>query len=290
MLAAGVPRREIERTRRENDRLRPGCYVPPGLEPWDRYRALCLAVLANLAPSAALTGPSAAALLEVPLPGGPPPWVTVRGVPRGRYGDYVRVLNGPAAATLVDGVRLVEPAVVVADCARLINARDALIVADALLHEGRCAPVELQRVGEQSRGTRGAARVRWIAQHADALAESPGETWTRLVLAGLGYAATSQVVVSDGDFRARVDFMLADGRTVLEFDGAVKYRGPEAAVVETVMSEKERQAFLESLGHVVLRIIWRQLVDPAMIDRRLRFAGAVPDLARRASVIPPRRR
>ena len=127
------------------------------------------------------------------------------------------------------------------------------------------------RVAKEFSGRRGAHRVRWIAEHVDPAAESPGETWTRIVLQMLGYSPRSQVVVGDGERTARLDFLLEDSRTAVEFDGLVKYAG-----VADVASEKDRQAWLESLGYVVVRILWKHLTDPDQIARRLRQLGVTP--------------
>jgi hypothetical protein len=199
----------------------------------------------------------------------------VRNIARGRYGRDVRVLNGVVDSLMYDGVLIAEPAVVAADCARLLPARDALICADALLHERRLDLDELHRHAVESTGTHGASRIRWIATHADPAAESPGETWSRTVLRDLGFAPRSQVTVGDEVTALRVDFLL--GSVAIEFDGSVKYREPEGTTtVGKVLAEKERRALLQSLGFTVLEIIWRQLHDPARLLARLQWAGAQP--------------
>lgn len=277
LVSAGATPREIRAFKKQHARLRPGIYVPKDMDPVAAFRVRCAAVLKALQPGAMLTGPAAAAILELPIPGSPPKTVAVRGIPRGEYGSDVQVINGGADSFEYKGLRLARPAVIAADCARILSARDALIAADALMHEGLCTVAELEANAARSARTRGVRRVRWQSEQADPLAESPGETWTRILLGQLGYEFSSQVRIVHGDFSARLDFLLADGRTVVEFDGAIKYRGPdEESVVTIVMTEKERQAFLEALGYVFVRVIWKQLDNPQMIDRRIRFAGGVP--------------
>ncbi|MEZ5186921.1 MAG: hypothetical protein R2720_14355 [Candidatus Nanopelagicales bacterium] len=277
LIAAGATTSEVRSLTASLERLRPGVYVPKGTDPRDVYRMRCEAVLNSLGSGAMLTGPAAAAVLELPIPGRPPTTVAVRGIPRGEYGSDVLVVHGDTDGFECKGLRLSHPAVVAADCARLMSARDALIVSDALTHEGICTVAELRDNAARSARTRGAARVRWQSDHTDPRAESPGETWTRLVLGQLGYECASQARVVDGEFSARLDFLLIDGRTAVEFDGAIKYRNPNGeAVMSAVMGEKERQALLEALGHIFVRVIWKQLTNPEMIDRRLRFAGAAP--------------
>ena len=152
------------------------------------------------------------------------------------------------------------------------------MVTDAALHNNLCTLNDLRSLTANLRGTHGVGRVRWVIDNADPAAESPGETWTRLVLHGLGYAPRSQVEIRVRDFVARVDFLL-DKDLVVEFDGALKYQGPEA------MNEKRRQARLEAMGYRVLRVVWEQLSDPNTLDRRLRAAGAERSSRRRPSLL-----
>lgn len=276
LVTAGATPREIRAFKKQHARLRPGIYVPKDMDPVAAFRMRCAAVLKALQPGAMLTGPAAAAILELPVPGPSPETVAVRGIPRGEYASDVQVINGSADSFEYKGLRLARPAVIAADCARILSARDALIVADALTHEGLCTVAKLKANAARSARTRGVQRVRWQSEQADPLTESPGETWTRIVLGQLGYEFSSQVRIVHGEFSARLDFLLADGRTVIEFDGAIKYRGPDDKPVTIVMTEKERQAFLEALGYVFVRVIWKQLDNPQMLDRRIRFAGGVP--------------
>ena len=152
-----------------------------------------------------------------------------------------------------------------------------MILADAALHEQLCTVADLESAVTGSRHARGAARARWVRDHADALSESPGETWMRMLAHELGYETTSQFEVRDGDFVAFIDLMLTDGRTGLEFDGLVKYRKPtEDHAANTVVREKLRQGRLEELGFQLLRVVWVQLSDPVAFDRRIRAQGVRP--------------
>nr|WP_255427513.1 DUF559 domain-containing protein [Yimella sp. cx-51] len=56
--------------------------------------------------------------------------------------------------------------------------------------------------------------------------------------------------------RYRVDF-LVDERTVVEFDGAVKYGGANGR--QALVSEKEREDALRRAGYAVIRIVWADL-------------------------------
>jgi very-short-patch-repair endonuclease len=271
LIDSGASRGEIQSLCKDSEKLRPGVWIPKDMDPWGRYALLSRAVLDDLQPKAMLTGLTAACLLDMPRPQAPPTQVFVRGIPRGAYGRDVKVTGDEVAANVHDGLRMAEPAVMVADCARWSSARDCLSIADRATHQGLCGVEDLARVAENFHGRRGVDRIRWVAAHADPAAESPGETWTRIILKMLGYAPRSQVVIRHAGKTARVDFLLEDGRTVVEFDGLIKY-----AEVAEVASEKDRQAWLESRGYVVVRILWKHLLNPEQIALRLRRLGAVP--------------
>ena len=216
----------------------------------------------------------------------------MRGVMRGGYGRGVKVVAG-GQAVLVDnrGTRVTSVAWTVADCARLLSRRDALIVADAALHLGLCSIAELEAVVAAMGRAKRVGRLRWVIANADPRAESAGETWMRMVVKDLGYSVVSQFgVVADGH-RHRIDLLLEGSRVGLEFDGFIKYdradEDPEEVVARTVVEEKRRQARIEGLGYRLLRVLWEQLFDPRGLDRRIRHAlgDAVPRTLARAK--PP---
>lgn len=272
LILDGMARAELDERCRNSIRLRRGIYARSDSDPEWIYSLRCKAALEYLQPGAALAGPTAAFWWQLPLPE-LPQQIILRGVPRGSYGWGTRVLNGPAFTTEHQGERTTVPAQIAIDCARLMNRRDALIIADALLHEGKCTSEDLESMIAMHPRTRGIRRARWVAANADGMAESPGETWARMTVRDLGYEVTSQVRIEDGGFVAVVDLLVEGGPVILEFDGALKYRSSTDA---TVVREKVREGRLEELGYRVLRVVWPQLNDPAALDRRLRAAGVKP--------------
>ena len=94
--------------------------------------------------------------------------------------------------------------------------------------------------------------------HVDGRSESVGESRLRFALAVAGITLEPQVVVTDevGDFVARVDFLVAGTRVVVEFDGKVKYGYGGADVL---MAEKRREDRLRRLGYAVVRVTWADL-------------------------------
>lgn len=246
---------------------------------WSLYAQRCFAALDRLQPGATLAGPSAAALLNAPLPA-VPRGVYVRNIPRGRYGAHLVVLP-PGPALDFDGVLVSDPARVAADCVRMLPPRDALIVADALLAGGWCSTQDLAQVAADLCGTTKVQRVRWLAAHADPRAESPGETWSRLVLANLGYEVVSQHHVQLHQREAWLDLLIAGTFIAVEFDGKDKY---ERYGAHKIVAEKLRDGDLEEIGYRLLHVVWSQLHNPGQLDRRLRCAGGRP--ARRPVPLP----
>lgn len=280
LRASGVSAAEIQRIRRHESPLTWGVYAEHGLEQQARYLLKCRAVLRRLQPSAALAGPSAAAVWELPIPGDPPDDVYVRNIPRGAYARDVLVL--PEAPTEVVGdLNVTSPLWTAVDCAKLLSSRDGLIVADAALAGSLCTVDELVAAAHSIKGRPGAARARWIAENVDPLSESPGETWARSLVRQLGYDVRSQAFVTDGHREAWLDLLLDDGRTAIEFDGLIKYKKRGLA---KVIQEHLRDGDLEAIGYNLLHVIWQQLFNPLQLDRRLQFAGAVP--IRRARLLP----
>jgi hypothetical protein len=272
MLASGSTHADLQKVRRTAQRLTWGAYADEDIEGIERYAATCRAVMSRLQPSAALAGPSAAVFYDLPLAGEVPSKVYVRNIVRGRYAEDIQVMSDGPASDL-GGLRISSPEMTVLDCARELSSRDALIVADAALAAGLCSQSQLAALAYDCAGRKGARRMRWVAEHADPLAESPGETWTRLLVTTLGYDVTSQVRVSHRDREARLDFLVDGTLVALEFDGAINYQ--RRGVVK-VIAQLLRDGDLQELGYQVLHLVWSQLLKPQQLDARLRYAGASP--------------
>lgn len=130
------------------------------------------------------------------------------------------------------------------------------------------------------------ARPRTAAERSfdavDPLAESVGETRTRIILLDAGFSVRSQVGFQDSaGFVGRVDFHV-DDCVIVEFDGLLKYGGDggQAALV----AEKAREERLTRLGYEVVRLVWVDLDDPPEIVRRVRRARSVAR-ERRAALV-----
>jgi len=85
-----------------------------------------------------------------------------------------------------------------------------------------------------------------------------------------------------GTWLARSDFGWKERGVLGEFDGRIKYTGPQDEVARAVMAEKDREARLREAGWVVVRWGWEDLRDPAALRRRIEaaFAQARPEKIR----------
>ena len=125
-----------------------------------------------------------------------------------------------AHVTEVRGLRVTTPLRTALDLACSEEHREAVVALDDLLHRGLVGRDELLLALEHHPRRRGRRAAAAAIEAADALAESPGETLCRLVLAQLGAPAPvlQQGFVVEGR-RVRVDFWFPEQGVVLEFDG-----------------------------------------------------------------------
>jgi very-short-patch-repair endonuclease len=148
----------------------------------------------------------------------------------------------------------------VVDLARHRGFREGVVLTESALRQKLTTKPEIERVQADCRGwpfTRHAARALAVAGNDT---ESVGESLTRAVLAELGLHPKAQANIyrEDGVWIARVDFLFADQRVVVEFDGRVKYDDPDA-----LWKEKLREDALREAGYQVIRLTWAQLMGPA---------------------------
>lgn len=116
-----------------------------------------------------------------------------------------------------------------------------------------------------------------VLQLADGLAESVGETRTRLMCRRERIPAPTpqfEIRHPSGRVAGRVDFAWPERRVMLEFDGLQKYhryRRPGESIEEMVIREKRREDLLRELtGWLMIRLIWRDLERPQATADRIR--------------------
>lgn len=200
----------------------------------------------------------------------------------GRASQHIRIHGsppGPLEATEIDGIPVTSVARTVVDLSRADGFRAGVCAADYALRQKLITPQEFQLELAQHRGRKSVAVARDVAEFADPLAESPGESLSRCVIRTLpGIPAPTlqkRHFDRDGELIARTDFSWGDGAVAGEFDGKVKYTrdaefGGEPS--DTVWKEKQREDRLRDLGVVVIRWIWAMLYRPEEF-RRLLLTG-----------------
>ena len=170
---------------------------------------------------------------------------------------------------VVDGYPVTGLARTVVDCARMLAAHRALVIADSALRRGLTADA-LAVALHLGAGSRGIRQAREVLALSDANAESPGESWLRLVVVqgGLPYPEL-QIPIDTHLGRKYVDLGWRELQVAVEFDGRVKYETASGGASLAFYDEKRRQDALEELGWVVVRVMWEDLHQPDALVTRL---------------------
>lgn len=170
----------------------------------------------------------------------------------------------------------------VVDCARFGGFVEAVIIGDSALFKGANLEV-MNSMVESLSGKPGARKARKVLAALNGLAESPGETRTRLFLAAEGLPEpVLQLWITDNFTRYRADFAWPEIKLILEFDGNYKYYEfrPTAAVLR---DERQRENLLIEQGWRIIRIEWHHLANPHDLLRRVNAAMEAASRAARLS-------
>ena len=185
--------------------------------------------------------------------------------------------------TSCEGVPTTTIARTVADLGRQYGVASAVVPLDFALHHHLVTEAELFEVLLACWTWPGIRKANRAVSLADARAESPLESLSRLVLRRLGIPPpTLQLEVADerGAFVGRADFGWEERGVVGEADGLGKY-----AEREILRAEKERQERLEQLGLVVVRWNWTDVTQrPLALKQRVNRAFERADSLRRSGV------
>lgn len=264
-------------------RARSGCFVDgrllTGASPETRHSLTARAVSRGYRQPHAISHVSALVVHGLPLLNITADVVhltlTGPGFPRTLRGLRVHPELPNSVARQRDGDRVVHPAMAIVQSAALAGITAGVAAADAALYAGQVTRNDLEVALRVARLGPGRADARAAVDLADGLAESPGESWARVLFVSLGLPTVEpQVVIRDerGRFVGRVDFLFRAQRTIVEFDGLIKYGGADGR--QALIDEKRREDALRSLGYQVVRLTWRDLHDPALVERLIRAAFA----------------
>jgi very-short-patch-repair endonuclease len=188
-----------------------------------------------------------------------------------RGGVVTHPLPSGEKPLVVHGVRSITTETALAQVAATSGVKAGVAALDAALHNSLVTRAGVEEAAARlTLGPRAQGRFERALSLADADAESPGESLTRLLLTGLGFRVRSQVNIRDASgFVARVDFLVGD-RVVVEFDGLVKYEGAQGR--EALAREKRREDRLRAAGYEVVRLTWADLARPDHVARLVREA------------------
>lgn len=271
LVAAGVSQAELRWALRGGKvtSVRRGVYIVGGQQHADPQRRHALALLAEqkVNPGLVACSTSAAVVLGLPTPSGPPaePVLTAArkrsNVSGRRSGRLTREALLPAGDvwSLRSGLRVTSPLRTVLDCAREWDRPWGLAIADAALRHGTVKPEELRAAAAERAGIPGGRRALWVAEHARRLAESPLESVVRALILLAGFPEPAlQVWLNTRQGNARVDLLDERHRLVIEADGRVKYQHPD-----DLWAEKRREDAIRELGYAVIRFTMPDAADPA---------------------------
>jgi hypothetical protein len=270
LVSAGISAKQIRTKvgRGELVRLDHGIYAPADrVEPLRATArgALALraaATLAPLGPEAVASHHTAARLQGLALLGRVPAGIAITKTPGSgsrKSWQGVRVHNAALPAGHIGhcyGVPVTAAARTVLDLARASPFRAGVVAADCALRHKLTTKAELQAVVEDCRRWPGIKQAAEVAGFADALAESPLESISRVAFRDCGLPPPQLQVELDADgfFIARVDFYWKKFRTVAEADGEMKYENSFEATYQL-----RRDAELRDAGYEVVHFGWHDI-------------------------------
>jgi hypothetical protein len=163
-----------------------------------------------------------------------------------------------------EGVRVTTLDRTVWDVAALEKVKDAVACLDAMASAGQLTDHVLRRITGSATGRWGSRRVRRALSLVDGRAQSPPESWVRVVchLAGLPAPVPQFLVIEGGVFLGKVDLAWPEAKLVVEYEGPHHF---DAAQME---ADDARYAALRAAGWTVIRLANADLRDlDAVVDR-----------------------
>lgn len=201
-----------------------------------------------------------------------------------------RCIPCPEDVVVRDGVHISTAARAVVETATISPVEAGVVMADAALHHDLVSWSDLCAAADSMPSWQGSRRAGRVIDLVRVGAESPGETRLRLLMRRERLPEPElQVPIHDdrGHPVGRVDFLFRAQRTIVEFDGMMKYGLGGGDPATALAREKEREDRLRELGYEVVRITWADLAHPGAVAARIRAAFA-RTAARRATYRRPR--
>jgi hypothetical protein len=165
----------------------------------------------------------------------------------------------------VGGIRTTTPARTALDLARREPLDPAVAAIDALLRATRTKVADVELLAARHQGDKGIRNARVVLDLVDPGAESPRETWLRLLIIRAGFPRPeTQVPVIDefGQIVARVDIGWSELKIAVEYDGEHHWTDRRR-----LAHDIRRTELLMELGWIVIRITAEDA--PETIRRRI---------------------
>ena len=245
----------------------------------DLHRVRVAAVAHRHGDGAVISHVSAAAMHGYDLWGAPLEvvHVTQSGPGNGKRGQGVHRHREQLAArevVSVGGLRVTSPARTIADLARSVEWRSAVVTGDCALRQGLSLHALTAAVAA-AKGRHGAPNARRAVELMDGRSGSVGESLSRLKIRELKLPTPDlqkEVCDANGNWIGRTDFYFPGLAVVGEFDGKVKYGKhlkPGQHPGDAVFLEKIREDRIRATGLVVVRWVWDDLRRPLELRRRI---------------------
>lgn len=237
----------------------------------DRHAEQTLEINARSAalwvPDGVITGRAAAALHGAGWIGADAPIEVIGRNRRPRPGVVVRQERiAPDEITVVAGLTVSTPERTALDLGRHLRRTTALAHLDSLAAATGIGAHAVLTLARRYPGARGVRRARALLPLIDAGAQSPRESWLRMVVIDGGFPPPrTQIMVSDGSLTAFIDMGWEQPRIGLEYDGD-QHRSDRDQFVRDI----GRYEMLERLGWLVIRVVKEH--SPAFVVQRVRDA------------------
>lgn len=258
------------------ERLRSGLFSPHmSLSPHEYHIHRVDALLHRLNPSSVLSHVSAGVLHGLPLPDARLETLTITRR-SGAHGERRSDLKYSASALdedecmILDGRPVTTLARTATDLARLLPFEWGVAVCDAVLRGGLTGE-ELIASLTRHKGLKGLSRAWSVVRFADARAESPCESLSRVHILRAGLPAPElQYELRDryGNLIARCDFAWPEFGLIGEADGVAKYvslAGPHECPEDAIVREKRRDERIRQEGWWVTHWGWKEAVTPGAL-------------------------
>ena len=172
---------------------------------------------------------------------------------------------------LVDGMRLTTPARTALDLARRYSLNDAVAAVDALAQAVELKSVDIELLVDRYRGRRGMKGAAPALELIDGGAQSPKETWLRLLLLNAGFPRPqTQIAVRNewGWVDAYLDMGWEDIKVAVEYDGD-QHRSSRYQYVKDI---RRLEMLDQRYGWLVVRVVSEDRPDDVI--RRVAAARA----------------